>query len=340
MENTLSSTLNGLTSTGGINAITLRSGTTLPEQSHDEPRSKENIQFRDDVEVEDAKEEEEVQDMIAEEATQPENSTSKAAEATRNATPIPFPHLARKSRKQMEFDPKMVEIFKKVEVTIPIFDAIHSISALMGDIPEKCSDPGPCMVTCTIDGIQIFDCMCDLGACVIIMPLSVYDALRLLPLKRSATRFVLADKSIIYVVGIAEDVLMSIKGLTFLIHFYILEMPPNDSGKPSSILRGRPFLKTSKFKLDAYSGTYSFEVDGRTVSFNLDEAMRHPPEDHSIFQCDTIDETVATVHQEEIEEMNMEQEASVGKPASFLKMSYHHTWLQKIKCLARSRKQN
>ena len=154
----------------------------------------------------------------------------------------------------MELDPKMVEIFKKVEVTIPLFDAIHqvpkytkflkdlcmnkdkihdletiplgsSISALMGAISEKCSDPGPCMVTITIEGVPFFDCMCDLGACVSIMPLSVYDALRLPPLKRSAARFLLADKSIITVVGIAKDVLVSIKGLTFPIDFYILEMP-------------------------------------------------------------------------------------------------------------------
>ncbi|RTK77942.1 hypothetical protein DRJ71_17375, partial [Enterococcus faecalis] len=98
----------------------------------------------------------------------------------------------------MEPDPKMVEIFKKVEVTVPLFDVIHqvpkyakflkdlcihkdkineletiplgsSISALMGNIPEKCSDPGPCMVNCTIGGVIFSDCMCDLGACVSIM---------------------------------------------------------------------------------------------------------------------------------------------------------------------------
>ncbi|XP_057734150.1 uncharacterized protein LOC130949452 [Arachis stenosperma] len=184
----------------------------------------------------------------------------------------------------------------------------------MGAIPEKCGDLGPCMVTCIIDGVQFFDCMCDLGACVSIMPLYVYDALRLPPLKRSAARFVLADKSIISVAGITEDVPVSIKGLIFPIDFYILEMPPNESGRPSSILLGRPFLKTSRFKLDAFSGTYSFEIDGSTVSFNLDEAMKYSPKDHSIFQCDIINETVAEVHQEEVEEMLMEQEASVGTP--------------------------
>ncbi|XP_057719581.1 uncharacterized protein LOC130934008 [Arachis stenosperma] len=146
------------------------------------------------------------------------------------------------------------------------------------------------------------------------MPLSVYDALRLPPLKRLAAHFVLADKSIISVAKIAEDVLVSIKGLTFPIDFYILEMPPNESGRPSSILLGRPFLKTSRFKLDAFSRTYSFEIDGRTVSFNLDEAMKNLPEDHSIFQCDIIDETVVEVHQVVVEETLMEQEASVGTP--------------------------
>ncbi|XP_016178388.1 uncharacterized protein LOC107620778 [Arachis ipaensis] len=182
----------------------------------------------------------------------------------------------------------------------------------MGDIPEKCGDLGPYLVTCTIDGIQFVDCMCDLGACVSIMPLSIYKVLKLPPLKRLSCWFVLADKSIISVVGIAEDVLMSIKGLVFLIDFHILEMPPSDSGRTSSILLGRPFLKTSWFKLDTFSGTYSFEIDGRTVSFNLDEAMRHPPEDHSTFQCDIIDNVVAEVYHDGFDEKSMIQGPSVG----------------------------
>ncbi|XP_057760402.1 uncharacterized protein LOC130980773 [Arachis stenosperma] len=275
------------------------------------------------VEMKDVEEEDEVHDMVEEEATQPENGTPKEAKTTRDAIPIPFPHLARRPRKQMELDPKMqvpkyakflkdLCMHKDKINELEIIPLGSSISALMGDIPEKCSDPGPCMVNCTIAGVIFYECMCDLGACISIMPLSIYDTLRLPPLKRSAAHFVLADKSIITVVGIAEDVLVNIKGLTFSIDFYILEMPQNDSRIPSSILLGRPFLKTSKFKLDAFSGTYSFEIDDRAVSFNLNEAMKHHLEDHSIFQYDIIDEIVAAVHQEEVEERHMEQGASVG----------------------------
>ncbi|XP_057756091.1 uncharacterized protein LOC130975293 [Arachis stenosperma] len=283
MENNLTSTLNGLNFTlqalisqigslntsnnqpassnalpsqplhnpkGGINAITLRSGTTLQERNQEEPIPQEYAPIEDMVEVEDVEEEDKVQDMVEEEATQPENSASKITEATRDAIPIPFPHLAQKPRKQMELDTKMDKINELG--TIPLGS---SISALMRDITEKCSDP---------------------------------------------------DKSIIIVVGIAEDVLVSIKGLTFSIDFYILEMAQNDSGRPSSILLGRPFLKTSKFKLDAFLGTYSCEIDGRAVRFNLTEVMKHPLEDHSIFQCNIIDETLAAVHQEEVAERHRE----------------------------------
>ncbi|XP_057759957.1 uncharacterized protein LOC130980283 [Arachis stenosperma] len=180
----------------------------------------------------------------------------------------------------------------------------------MGALSEKYGDLGPCIVTCTIDGVQFIDCMYDLGACVSIMPLSVYHILKLPPLKRSAARFVLAEKSIITVMGIVEDVFVNIKGLIFPIDFHIIEMPPSESERTSSILLGRPFLRTSKFKLDAHSGTYSFEIDGRVVSFSLDEAMRHPPKKHSIFRCDLIDNIVAEVHYAKLDEKSMIEEPS------------------------------
>ncbi|XP_057739951.1 uncharacterized protein LOC130957072 [Arachis stenosperma] len=324
---------------GGINAITLKSDTKLQERI--EPSLIEITQDEDVVEIEEVEEEDEAQEVVEEVIAQPRGGKYKDGDVLQEATPMPLPILARKTQKQVELDPKMVEMFKKVEVTIPLFDVIcqvpkyakflkdlcmhkekiceletiplgSSISALMDGVLEKCGDPGPCLVTCTIDGVQFVDCLCDLGACVSIMPLSVYEVLKLLLSKRSAARFVLADKSIIFVVGIAEDVIVSIKGLVFPIDFHILKMPPSDSGRTSSILLGRPFLKTSQFKLDAFSSTYSFEIDGRKVSFNLDEAMRHLSEDHSIFWCDLIDNFVAEVYQDGFDGKSMNQDPSVG----------------------------
>ncbi|XP_015968306.1 uncharacterized protein LOC107491897 [Arachis duranensis] len=326
---------------GGINAITLRSGTQLQERKKKEPSPIIVTQDKEGIEIEEVEEEEEAQVVVEDEISQPTNEVSKDEKALEEAIaqPTPFPTLTMKARKHIELDPKMVEMFKKVEVTIPLFDAIHQvpkyekflkdlcmnkdriheletiplgsyISALMGALSEKCDDLGPCMVTCTIDGVQFLDCMCDLGACVSIMPLSIYRLLKLPPLRRSAARFVLADKSIITVIGVAKDVLVNIKGLVFPIDFYVPGMPSSGANRTSSILLGKPFLRTSRFKLDAHSGTYPFEIDGRVVSFSLEEAMKHPPENHSIFRCDLIDNIVAEMYYEKLDEKHMIEEVS------------------------------
>ncbi|XP_015949310.1 uncharacterized protein LOC107474225 [Arachis duranensis] len=222
---------------GGINAITLRSKTQLKEKKVKNQSPIIITQEEEGIEIEEIEEEEEEAQVIVEdEETQPTSEVPKNKGAVEEeiAQPIAFPTVAKKARKRMELDPKMVKMFKKVEdlcmnkdrilelETIPLGS---SISALMGALSEKCDDLGPCMVTCTVDGVQFLDCMCDLGACVSIIPLSVYRILRLPPLKRSTARFVLADKSIITVTGVAEDVLVNIKGLVFPIDFYVLEMP-------------------------------------------------------------------------------------------------------------------
>ncbi|XP_015947220.1 uncharacterized protein LOC107472183 [Arachis duranensis] len=343
--------IKGTTKAGGINAITFRSGTQLKEKEAKDSNPITIAQEEERIDIEEVVEKETPQAIVEDEA-QPTRETAKAKRTLEEeiAQPLPFPTLAKKAKKRIELDPKMVEMFKKVEVTIPLFDAIHqvpgyakflkdlcinkdrileletiplgsSISALMGTLPEKCDDPGPCMVTCTVNGAQFRDCMCDLGACVSIMPLSVYRVLKLPPLKRSTARFVLADKSIITVAGVAEDVLVNIKGLVFPIDFYVLEMPSSETERASSILLGRPFLRTSRFKLDAYSGNYSFEIDGRIVSFSLEEAMKHPPENHSLFRCDPIDNIVAEVHLARLYEKYMVEKTN--EKSSELNTTHH-----------------
>ncbi|KAL4391075.1 hypothetical protein AHAS_Ahas03G0208800 [Arachis hypogaea] len=173
--------------------------------------------------------------------------------------PIPFPTLAKKAKKQEKLDPNMVEIFKNVEVTVPLFQAIQQVPKYamflkdvcthkdkIGElnkrpiddfisslIPEKCNDPGPCLVICLIGGMKFMD-----------------------------------------FVGITENVLADIQGLLFPVDFHILETPPINSDKPSSILLGIPFLKTARFKLDAHLGVYSFEADDKVVEFTLEESNK------------------------------------------------------------------
>ncbi|MED6128632.1 hypothetical protein PIB30_099780, partial [Stylosanthes scabra] len=69
-------------------------------------------------------------------------------------------------------------------------------------------------------------------------------------------------------------------------------------GKQTSILLGRPFLRIAKFRLDAFSGTFSFVVGPKVIKFNVNKKMITPVVDYALSQCDVIDELVVEVQQE------------------------------------------
>ncbi|RDX77577.1 hypothetical protein CR513_42273, partial [Mucuna pruriens] len=63
-------------------------------------------------------------------------------------------------------------------------------------------------------------------------------------------------------------------------------------GKGSTLILGRPFLMTTKTKIDVHVEMLSMEFGDNLVHFNIFEAMKHPTEDHSLFGIDMIDELV------------------------------------------------
>ncbi|XP_015963016.1 uncharacterized protein LOC107486947 [Arachis duranensis] len=302
---------------GIINFITLRSGTKLdknvaiPLKLIEETN---NEEVEDEVEVMRSKNE----TIDKSEEEPPKVKEPKRKTLLEEPLPIPFPTLAKKAKKQEDLDPTVVEVFEKVEVTVSFFQAIQQVPKYakflkyicthkdklgnlnkkpvddsISSLPlEKCNDHRPCFVTCLIGGTKFTDCMCDLGACVSIIPLLIYERLNLSPIKRYGVRFVLADNSIMSVMGIADNVIVNIQGLLFPADFHILETPLIDSTKPSSILLGRPFLKTARYKLDAHSRVYSFESDGKLVKFTLEESDKPILEAYSIFGCDIVEDKV------------------------------------------------
>nr|XP_029149664.1 uncharacterized protein LOC112757045 [Arachis hypogaea] len=150
LQNTLNSSLNGLTLTlqaliarmeppststpqalnssvipsqplpnpkGGINAVTLRSGTQLKERDSKAPSPMIVTQEEDVVEVEEIEEEEETHEIVEDEDPQPRSKVPRKEQVLEEvAQPIQFSTLARRTKKRVELDPKMVEMFKKVVV--------------------------------------------------------------------------------------------------------------------------------------------------------------------------------------------------------------------------------
>ncbi|XP_021717418.1 uncharacterized protein LOC110685238 [Chenopodium quinoa] len=131
--------------------------------------------------------------------------------------------------------------------------------------------------------------MLNLGASINVMPLYIYKALNLGPLKDTRVIIQLPDRSNTYPIGVVEDVLVQLNELVFPADFYVLDMPNDESSNATPILLGRPFLKTSRTKIDAHSGVLTMEFDGEVIRFNLFDAMRYHSDCESVSSIDVID---------------------------------------------------
>ena len=112
---------------------------------------------------------------------------------------------------------------------------------------------GMLTILCKVGDMRIENAMLDLGASINGMPLTIYKSLNVGSLKETVVIIQLVDRSNIYPEEVLEDVLMQMNGLIFLVDFYVLNMEGNDSSH-QLIVFGRPFLKTSKIKIDVDDG--------------------------------------------------------------------------------------
>nr|XP_023926601.1 uncharacterized protein LOC112038020 [Quercus suber] len=154
-------------------------------------------------------------------------------------------------------------------------------------LPAKCKDPGMFTIPCTIGNTQLEKAMLDLGASINVMPYSIYVSLKLGPLNETSVVIQLANRSIAYPKGVVEDVLVQVNNFVFPVDFYVLDMENGDQTTP--ILLGRPFLKTSKTKIDVHSGTLTMEFNGEIDKFNIYDAMKYLDDDNPIYSIDVID---------------------------------------------------
>ncbi|CAN6586220.1 unnamed protein product [Malus baccata var. baccata] len=211
---------------------------------------------------------------------------------------MPFPSRFMQTKKE-EAEKDILETFRKVQVNIPLLDAIKQVpryakflkelcttrkrmstkdvikvgenvsAILQRKLPPKCKDPGSFTIPCVIGNTRFESAMLDLGASINVMPYSIYASMNLGALKNDG-----------------------VNHLVFPADFYVLEMDESDHAPSLPILLGRPFMKTARTKIDVYSGTLSMEFDGEVVNFNLSDSIKYPSEDHSCFSIDIIDSLV------------------------------------------------
>ncbi|CAM8928897.1 unnamed protein product [Rhodiola kirilowii] len=249
-------------------------------------------------------------------------SPDSGKEIPNSNTPLPFPMQVSKTNKKFIIDKEVWELFSKVEINIPLIEAIRQIpryakflkelctnrrrttkneqvmlresvsAAIQRKVPKKCKDLGTFIIPCVIGNRKIENCMLDLGASINVLPYSLYLSLRIGPLKPAGLTIQLADRSCTQPLGVIKDVLVQVENLIFPADFYVLKMDDEGAQGQPPILFGRPFLKTARAKIDVDRGTLSMEVEGEVINFNIYQAMQCPPDDVGVYALDAIDELV------------------------------------------------
>jgi hypothetical protein len=142
----------------------------------------------------------------------------------------------------------------------------NCIAILQKKHPPKLKDPGAFTIPCSIGPVDIGRALCDLGASINLMPLSMMKKLGCGEPKPTRMTITLADRSISYHFGVLEDVLVKVNELVFPADFMILDMA-EDEDMP--LILGRPFLATGHALIDVEMGQLMLRFHNEKVVFNI-----------------------------------------------------------------------
>jgi hypothetical protein len=93
---------------------------------------------------------------------------------------------------------------------------------------------------------------------------AVFDKLSYSTLEPTSMCIQLADQSIRYPMGIAENISVKIRDFFVLVDFVVLDMQPNSK---VSLILGRPFLSTTNAHIDVGAGEIIFNINGKEEQF-------------------------------------------------------------------------
>ncbi|XP_075473337.1 uncharacterized protein LOC142504344 [Primulina tabacum] len=172
----------------------------------------------------------------------------------------------------------------------------ENCSALVQNkIPPKLKDPGSFSIPCIIGDVVFHKALCDLGASINIMPLSVFKKLGLGEPKPTRMSLPLADRSVKYPRGVIEDVLMKVDKFIFPTDFVVLNM---EEDMEMHLILGRPFLATGKALIDVQEGKLRLRVGEEEITFDVLNELKHTLHSDSCYRIDAFDSLVSNYVQD------------------------------------------
>lgn len=293
-------------------AITTRSGIQLPETTVKRPSAN-----KDTLSSSEKEKAEQTKETSPREGS--DTSQNKApAPVNPYDPPIPFPQRLKKYQWEQQYK-KFLEVFTKLHINVPFVEALFkmpSYAKFLKDIlskkrkleehetvmlteecsaliqkklPPKLKDPGSFTIPCIIGGCYFDKALCDLGASINLMPLSVFRKLGLGDAKATTVTLQLADRSLVHPRGIIEDVLIKVDKFIFPADFLILDM---EEDKNVPLILGRPFLATSRALIDVQKGQLNLRLGEEQITFNVFKNVDFHTEPEKCLQMSIVENVV------------------------------------------------
>ncbi|XP_062075512.1 uncharacterized protein LOC133779580 [Humulus lupulus] len=157
-------------------------------------------------------------------------------------------------------------------------------SILKNKIPPKLKDPVNFTILCSIGGRDVGRALCDLGASINLMPMSVFKKLGIGEARPTTVTLQLENCFMAHPEGKIEDVLVQVDKFIFLVDFIILDYEAN---RDVPIILGRPFLATERTLIDVKKGEITMRVNDQQVTFNVFNGMKFLDE---VEECPSLSE--------------------------------------------------
>ncbi|XP_057755881.1 uncharacterized protein LOC130975065 [Arachis stenosperma] len=247
-------------------AVQLRSGKIVGEYIKDinkeatKPREDDKIDYKNDKETQPFKKGKEVM------KSQPEE---RKGGVKPYVPKLPYPQRLHKEIRDQRF-PKFLKIFRKLEINIPLAEALEQMPLYAKFLKELISKKRSWQEKETVVFTQEEEVK---------------------PIRMSLQ---LADRSLKIPNGVVENLLVKVGKFIFPSDFVILNM---DEEGNNSIILGRPFLATARAIIDVEKGKMVLRVHEEQMVINVFKAMQYPTEKENCMRIDMVD----TLVEEELE---------------------------------------
>ncbi|GJZ87176.1 reverse transcriptase domain-containing protein [Tanacetum coccineum] len=181
---------------------------------------------------------------------------------------------------------------------------------LLKKLPKKLRDLGKFLIPCDFSKLDKCLALADLGASINLMPLSVWKKLSLPELTPTRMTLELANLSVSYPEGVAEDVFVKVGKFYFPANFVVVDY---DVDPRVPLILESFFLRTLRALIDVHGEELTLRVNDEAITFKVRHTSRysHNYYDEIVHQVNVIDIACEKYAQEEIDDAAFDPEGDI-----------------------------